>query len=174
MRADWMIRPLREAELAAYKDLRDEMLELHADAFTSDAEGERSKPAASYRVRLAAPGREGTFTLCAWTASERLIGAVSCERDERAKVRHIGHVAGMMVRAEARGFGVGRALLDACIARARQVPTMELLTLSVTSGNATAVALYESAGFRRYGRLVRAIKLGDAYHDKDLMSLALA
>jgi len=46
-----------------------------------------------------------------------------------------------------------------------------MLTLSVTSSNATAVALYEGAGFKRYGRLVHAIKIGHAYYDKDLMVL---
>ena len=79
----------------------------------------------------------------------------------------------MMVCAEARGHGVGRALLEACIARAREADGLELLTLSVTSSNLAAVRLYERAGFEPYGRLPRAIKLEDTYHGKDLMVLAL-
>ena len=47
------------------------------------------------------------------------------------------------------------------------------LTLSVTASNATAVRLYESAGFTRYGTLPRAIRVGSRFLDKDLMVLNL-
>jgi ribosomal protein S18 acetylase RimI-like enzyme len=167
------IRALVAADLPAYKALRDEMLALHPEAFTSDADTEQAKPPASYLSRIGAErADEAFFVLGAWQ-HDALIGAIAYERDPRLKVRHIGHLVGMMVRTEARGHGVGRALLEACVARAKRVPHMELLTLTVTSSNAAAVALYEAIGFKRYGRLVHAIKLGDAYHDKDLMVLAL-
>ena len=167
------IRALVPADLPAYKVLRDEMLALHPEAFTSDAETERAKPPLSYLSRIGAErADEAFFVLGAWD-HDALIGAIACERDPRLKVRHIGHLVGMMVRAEARGRGVGRALLEACVARARRVPGLEMLTLTVTSTNAAAVALYEAIGFKPYGRLVHAMKLGDTYHDKDLMVLAL-
>ncbi|HEX6705509.1 MAG TPA: N-acetyltransferase [Albitalea sp.] len=167
------IRALLAADLPAYKALRDEMLALHPEAFTSDAETERAKPATSYLSRIGAErADEAFFVLGAWDG-DALIGAIACERDPRLKVRHIGHLVGMMVRAGARGRGVGRALLEACVARARRVPHLEMLTLTVTSTNAAAVGLYEAIGFKHYGRLVHAMKLGDTYHDKDLMVLAL-
>jgi len=79
----------------------------------------------------------------------------------------------MMVRADMRGQGLGRTLLAECIERARRDPSLEMLTLTVTSGNAAAVALYSAAGFVRYGHLPHAIRLGATYHDKDLMVLTL-
>ena len=173
MAAELQVRPLRPDDLPAYKALRDEMLALHPEAFTSDAATERPRPASAYLPRLGLDRPEGgQFTLGAWTA-DRLLGAISCERETRPKVRHVGHLTGLMVRADARGRGVGRLLLAACIAEARRANGLESLTLSVTAGNAAAVALYEAAGFRRYGRLPRAVKVGDAYHDKDLMVLSL-
>jgi len=102
-----------------------------------------------------------------------LLGAVSCERDMRIKVRHIGHIVGMMVRADQRGQGIGRQLIDACIAEARRGVGVEMLTLTVTASNAGAVHVYERAGFVRYGSLPRAIKVGDRYHAKDQMVLTL-
>ena len=48
-----------------------------------------------------------------------------------------------------------------------------MLTLTVTAGNAPAVHLYERAGFRRYGRLERAICVDGVYHAKDQRVLAL-
>jgi ribosomal protein S18 acetylase RimI-like enzyme len=167
------IAGLAVADLPAYKALRDRMLAAHPQAFTSDATAESLRPASAYSSRLGFERPEGGhFTLGAWS-DRRLVGAISCERDARLKVRHIGHVVGMMVRDDLQGQGIGRALLEACIARARAAEGLEQLTLSVTSSNAGAVRLYRAAGFERYGSLHRAIKLGACYHDKDQMVLAL-
>jgi len=165
------IRRLVPADLAAYKALRDEMLAAHPESFTSDPAPERAPD--SYLSRLGLQRLEGAeFTLGAWQLGE-LVGAVSCERDARAKVRHIGHIIGMMVRSQAQGAGIGQALLDACIAQARAADGLAMLTLTVTAGNDAAVHLYERAGFVRYGRLPRAIRVDGRYHAKDQMVLDL-
>ena len=165
------IRRLVPADLPAYKELRDEVLAAHPEAFTSDAAPERSHESYLSRLGLDRP-EGGEFTLGAWQG-ERLIGAVSCERDPRGKVRHIGHVIGMMVRGDAQGLGIGRALLDACIEACRAAQGLLMLTLTVTAGNASAVHLYERAGFERCGRLERAICVDGVYHAKDQMTLSL-
>ena len=72
----------------------------------------------------------------------------------------------MMVHPDAQGRGIGRALLEALVREAGDTLGLELLTLTVTDGNGPAVALYERAGFIRFGLLPRALKLGEAYHDK--------
>ena len=167
------LRQLVPADLPDYKQLRDEMLARHADAFTSDASEERLKSAESYASRLGtADASCGSFTLGAW-AAQRLVGTITLQREARRKVAHVGLVSGMMVRSEVQGQGVGRALLAACIAACREAAGLERLTLSVTSSNDAAVALYGQAGFTRYGTLVHAIKLDNRYFDKDLMVLAL-
>ena len=165
------IRRLVPADLAAYKALRDEVLAAHPESFSSDPAPERAPE--SYLARFGVQRPEGgEFTLGAWHVGT-LVGAVSCERDPRTKVRHIGHVIGMMVRAETQGRGVGRALLDACIAEARVANGLVMLTLTVTAGNAPAIHLYERAGFVRYGSLPRAIRVDGVYHAKDQMTLSL-
>ena len=167
------MRRLGAEELADYKALRDAMLAAYPEAFTSDAQTESGKTAQTYLPRLGLTHPlGGQFTLGAWRGTQ-LLGAVTCERDARAKVRHIGHLIGMMVAREAAGQGIGRMLLQACIAEARSTDGLELLTLSVSAGNGPAVHLYERAGFVRYGTLPRAIKLDDRYHDKQLMVLTL-
>ena len=113
-----------------------------------------------------------TYLPAAWQGP-RLIGAIGCERDMRVKVRHIGHIVGMMVRGETQGRGVGRALLDGCLSEARRAEGLAMLTLSVTAGNDPAIRLYERTGFSRYGSLPRAIFVGGQYHAKDQMVLAL-
>jgi len=165
------IRHLVPADLAAYKALRDHMLAAHPESFTSDPAPERAPESYLSRLGLQRP-EGGEFTLGTWQLGH-LVGAVSCERDARAKVRHIGHIIGMMVRPEIRGQGIGRALLEACIAQARAADGLMMLTLTVTAGNAAAVHLYERAGFVRYGCLQRAILVDGVYHAKDQMSLSL-
>ena len=169
--AELAIRALGEADLAAYKALRDHALAHHEEAFTSDAATEAQRNAESYRARLGS-SPDGSYTLGAWRG-DRLVGAISCERDARSKVRHIGHIIGTMVMKDQQGLGVGRALLDALIARASADGDVQQLTLSVTAGNRAAVRLYESAGFTRYGSLPRAIRMAGRFFDKDLMVLSL-
>ena len=57
---------------------------------------------------------------------------------------------GMFVERDARRRGVGRALLAAGIELAR-TERVETLQLEVYAHNAAALALYERAGFERYG-----------------------
>ena len=165
------IRALGEADLAAYKALRDHALAHHEEAFTSDAAAEAQRNAQSYRARLGSVS-DGGFTLGAWRG-DRLVGAITCERDPRSKVRHVGHIVGTMVAIDEQRKGVGRSLLDALIARAGADAELHQLTLSVTAGNHAAVYLYESAGFTRYGTLPHAIRAGGRFLDKDLMWLTL-
>ena len=168
-----VVRRLVADDLAAYKLLRETVLAESPTAFTSDAAEVRQKTPMSYLPRLGLDRAEGgQFTLGAWQGAQ-LVGAITCERDVRLKARHIGEVIGMMVLGAWRGQGIGQRLLAACVAQAREATGLELLTLSVTATNAAAIGLYQGVGFKRYGTLVHAVKLGEQYHDKDLMVLNL-
>ena len=165
MSDDVLIRALGAADLADYKRLRDEMLAAHPDAFTSDASTESRKVPGDYAHRLGLDREDGgQFVLGVWIG-KRLAGAIGCEHDERLKVRHIGHLIGMMVRPTVRRQGIGAKLLVACIDAARRAG-LEMLTLTVTADNTSAVQLYERHGFVGYGTLRRALKIGSEYHDK--------
>ena len=78
-----------------------------------------------------------------------------------------GHVAslGMGVLPVYRKQGIGRALLEAVLARS----TFERIELSVFADNTAAISLYEKAGFVHEGVKRRAVKL-DGYKDLVLMS----
>jgi len=60
-------------------------------------------------------------------------------------------LAEMAVRRDRRRQGVGRALLDALLRRAKE-DGARAMTLEVREGNAAARALYASAGFRETSR----------------------
>jgi ribosomal protein S18 acetylase RimI-like enzyme len=82
---------------------------------------------------------------------------------------HVGRL-GMGVRSEWRRQGIGRRLLDACLALARDAG-LEKVELEVFSDNLAAIRLYESFGFKDEGTRVRGRKLEGRYQDVHLMAL---
>ena len=168
------IRQLAPDDAAVYHALRLRMLREHPEAFGSSFEEESSKPLAWAQARLApATGAPEKFVLGAFAADNDLIGSVGLAVEERLKERHKGFVFGMFVAPEAGAAGVGRALLADCIARARSVPGLEMLTLTVTSSNLRALRFYAAAGFRAFGTEERAIKVAGRYYPKAHMVLDL-
>jgi ribosomal protein S18 acetylase RimI-like enzyme len=176
-------RPVRiariaPAELGDYKRLRDEGLALHPEAFDADVESERARPPESFIGRLGLSDTlGGSFLLGAWDQSE-LIGMIGLERQSLAKLRHTSELNSMMVSPKATGRGVGRALLAAAIAEARQAIGLEQIVLQVSSADDRAVRLYERAGFQSCGVRPHAIKLVDGpgqarYFDRLTMVLIL-
>ena len=167
------IRPLTPADAAAYRSLRLEMLARHPDAFTSGAGEEALRPLAWTAQRLeAAPDKPHDLWLGAWDG-EALVGCVGLAGRYRAKERHNATVVGMMVHPRARGQGLGQRLLAALLERARAIPTLVQLDLSVTQGNDSAQRLYEAAGFTVFGVHPAAIQVEGRYYAKVLMALPL-
>jgi ribosomal protein S18 acetylase RimI-like enzyme len=124
------------------------------------------------RFRSQAQGSDN-FTLGAFEG-ERLVGMVSFWRPAAVKFHHCGDITAMYVIPEARGRGIGRALLLEALSRARTLAGLEQVHLAVTSANTAARALYASVGFQNYGVLPRSFKLDDIYLDQDLMTLEFA
>ena len=86
---------------------------------------------------------------------------------------HRAMIYGMHVAGEHQGKGYGRALLVAALDRAREIPRLGLIGLSVESTNEPARSLYASLGFETYGVERRALLVGGEYFDEDLMALVL-
>ena len=81
---------------------------------------------------------------------------------------------GRFVTPEWRRRGLGRMLLTAAIARAREIEGLEQLLLQVGIANAAASALYQSLGFTVYGVELSGLKIGASYYDEYLMMLKLS
>jgi len=81
------------------------------------------------------------------------LGVVTLERESgREKRRHIAWILRMYVAEGSSGSGVGRGLLRAALQRARELPGVAKVNLTVAAHNARAVGLYESEGFRSFAR----------------------
>jgi ribosomal protein S18 acetylase RimI-like enzyme len=102
-----------------------------------------------------------------------LVGMVRFARAEGRKDQHKAQVASLYVPPEWRGQGVGRALMEEIIARARRLEGLEEVRLDVVTTNTAAVALYRSLGFEVYGTDPCTLKDGERYWDEYLMLLDL-
>jgi RimJ/RimL family protein N-acetyltransferase len=77
----------------------------------------------------------------------------------------------MYVRPDSRNAGVGRKLIEAVIDYARDY--VEVIQLSVVSGNDRARRLYACLGFVEYGVERNSLKQDGRYYDEALMALDL-
>ncbi len=125
-------------------------------------------------VSLPTLGNEDSFSLGAFTG-QVLVGIVSFERDgtTRVKARHKGRLFRMYVDPSFRGQGVGRALISEVLQRAKSLPGLDFIQLTVMTHNSTAQALYCAFGFVRYGTEPAAVYWNNEYRDEDLMALDL-
>lgn len=85
--------------------------------------------------------------------------------------RAVAHVAtlGMSVRADARGQGIGKALLEDALAWVEDAGFTRL-ELQVYARNQPAISLYEKAGFVQEGRRRAFIKEGETFLDDLVMA----
>lgn len=76
--------------------------------------------------------------------------------------------ASVYVAADARGKGVGRALLEALIAESERLG-LWTLQAGIFPENAASLALFERCGFRRVGIRERIGKMGERWRDVALL-----
>lgn len=167
-----LIRQLTPADRDAYYQLRLRGLQAHPEAFGQSYQEALERGPEHYDAMLeGARSAEGNFLLGAFVAQDTpLLGVVGLMRLPRLKERHKAEVVGMYVAPEAAGRGVGRALLMEVLSRSRQVEGLRQIQLVVSSENDPARHLYESVGFRRYGREPEALCVDGIYYDADLMT----
>ncbi|MEI8030527.1 MAG: GNAT family N-acetyltransferase [Comamonadaceae bacterium] len=164
------IRRLLSSDATEYRALRLRALHDHPEAFTSCYEEEVLKPLASSEQRLA-----DASPVKFWGAivDGKLVGTVGLDREQRLKVQHKALVIGMYVAPEYARCGIAHALLHTLLADAR-ASHLELLVLTVTSGNQGAERLYLDAGFVSWGIEPGAIKVQHQRFSKNHMFLQLA
>ena len=138
--------------------------------------GERVIAAAAMRARIVGAAKGGRERLIVAarlapggaTVLDGFVGGIGGPGYRNAHAWNI--VLG--VRRSASGRGLGRRLLDALEARARE-EGIHRLGLGVLSTNERAIALYERAGFVREGLRRDATRLRSGYVDEWMMSKLL-
>lgn len=164
-----MIRVLGEHDFHLYASLRQRSLRECPLAFGASAEDDF----ASSPETLLPQMRRAPDWMLFGAFEESLVGAAGLLRDRHVKAAHRMHLWGMYVAPSHRHRGLGRALLDACIAHARSVPGVTAIHLGVTSASAEARRLYERAGFCVWGTQPEALRHEGHAVDEHHMALEL-
>ncbi len=159
------IRRLAQADAGDFQRLRLEGFALQAREFRFAPEDEAHLTEGEIGARLARDFVLGAFD------GETLVGIAGLSRNTGRKTAHKALLFGMYLRRDYRGRGVGDALMSRLLEEARR--SVEIVTLTVMSDNAPAVALYRRWGFESYGIEPRAVKADGLYFDEMLMSLSL-
>jgi ribosomal protein S18 acetylase RimI-like enzyme len=102
----------------------------------------------------------------------RLRGLGYWRRYQRPTHRPNADLEKVAVDPDHQGRGLGRRIVTELVAAARAAG-IEVLTLDQRADNERAAALYESLGFRLYGRLERFVAVGDRRWDKLFYALDL-
>jgi len=166
-RGDVLIRPGREEDAGAYRQIRLEALKNHPDAFGTAYEKAAALPAEYWPERLRGAGTTAPMMFFAW-AGQELVGLCGLAREDGVKVDHNADLISMYVRTEWRGVGIADALIDAVLDWGRR-NGVRIVRLSVVRHNLSARRVYERSGFERYGTEPEYIHQGGAYHDMVLM-----
>lgn len=161
-----VIRELLPSDEPAYKALMALGLERHPHAFRISMEDE-GEPLVPFAKK-----KPDAFTLGAWLDGN-LVGTVSFEREAREKFRHKGLLYRMYVHADASGMGIGRNLVQEAVRRAREIPGLEQINLTVISSNSRAKRLYAAEGFVSFSLEKNGLKMGETYFDEEQMALFL-
>jgi ribosomal protein S18 acetylase RimI-like enzyme len=163
--ADAPIRRLLPADAGLYRGIRLEALSLAPEAFGSTFARESAKPLAWFAARLESAAVFGAFD------GSNLLGIAGFFVNQGQKEAHKGALWGMYVRPNARAAGHGQRLVEAVVEHARR--HVEVLQLTVVSGNEPARRLYAKLGFVEYGIEKNALKQDGRYWDEILMAKPL-
>jgi RimJ/RimL family protein N-acetyltransferase len=161
------IRRLEEADAQSFWEFRLTALESEPLAFGEAPEEHRSMSMEALAQKLRAGGSEN-FVLGAFDDSA-LIGTAGFYREQRIKRRHKGWIWGVFVAPDYRGKGVARALLVGLQEKARALPGLRSVLLTVSTAQQPARALYLGVGFRSFGIEPKALKANDSYVDEEHM-----
>jgi ribosomal protein S18 acetylase RimI-like enzyme len=162
------IKLLDASDAEKYWALRLEALKQHPEAFLTSYEDamKRENPidhvARNFTI-------EGNFTFGAFE-HEKLIGVVTLLQESAEKIRHRANIFAMYVTPKNRGLGVGKALMEEAINKAKTIEAIEKINLSVMANNQKAKSLYTKLDFKVFGFEENALKVNGIYfHDEHMV-----
>ena len=169
MSVEMEIRLFTERDAQSLWDLRMLALETDPWSFVDSPEELRAITVQDFAARLRADTADN-FIVGAFEQGAA-IGMVGCYQEIPLKRRHKAWIWGVFVAPTARGRGIAKSLMQAAIQRAKTIPDVEMLLLTVTVNQPAPRKLYQSLGFRSFSVEPRGLKIGNESHDEENMVL---
>ncbi|RHW34005.1 GNAT family N-acetyltransferase [Lysinibacillus yapensis] len=151
-----------------YRSIRLESLKNTPEAFASSYGEERDLSIEEFQNKLQS---NSSFTYGAFDQGE-LVGIITLYQENLNKLQHRAHIGAMYVSPSKRGSGIGKALMEKAIKKAKSIEDLEQVYLAVVSTNESAKKLYSLLGFEVFGTEKKGLKLeNNTYFDVDFMIL---
>jgi ribosomal protein S18 acetylase RimI-like enzyme len=170
--ASGTVMRLTAADAHAYQSLRLLGLQESPSAFSAGYEEEVGRSIDEVAQRIAPHKDDSVRTFGIFDEGE-LAGILTLIHPQREKMRHSVQFVGMYIAPKFRRRGLAGRLLRFAIAQAASIRGIRQIKLSVTATNATAKALYKSAGFELYGVEPDALCVGGTYFADELLVLRI-
>ncbi|MGU3576917.1 N-acetyltransferase family protein [Brucellaceae bacterium C25G] len=163
-RAQVTIRILRPDDLQTYKAVRLHGLKHAALNFGSSYAEECTygDDVFAHRIR-----HEGGNAVYGAFEGDKLLGTAGVFVHERFSQKHRGTLWGVYVMPEARGLGLGSALVDHVIQYAEK--HVVVLDAKVVASNDYARRIYYDLGFEKYGLEKKSFSLEGQFQDQELI-----
>jgi RimJ/RimL family protein N-acetyltransferase len=172
MSVEMEMRLFTERDAQSLWDLRMLALETDPWSFVDSPEELRAITVQEFAARLRADTADN-FIVGAFEQGAA-IGMVGCYQEVPLKRRHKAWIWGVFVTPAVRGRGIATKLMLAAIARAKTIPGLEIILLTISVDQPVPRRLYESLGFRSIGIEPKGLKIGNQYLDEEHMVLEFA
>lgn len=164
------IRRLSDQDVHEFYRLRLEALETEPHAFADSPEEHRGITLDSIE-RMGSDSADIHNVILGATVDDALVGMAGLAQFSGLKTKHKAKLWGVYVTPAWRRKGIARVLVTELLQRARSIPEVVQIILSVGTEQVAARQLYLSMGFEVYGKETRALKVGEEYVDEELMML---
>jgi len=153
-----------------YRMIRLESLKNTPEAFATSYGEEKDLSSEEFKNKLQS---KTSFTYGAFNQGE-LVGIITLYQEKLIKLQHRAHIGAMYVHPSKRGLGIGKALMEEAIKKAKSIEGLEQVYLAVVSTNESAKKMYSLLGFEVFGTEKKGLKLEkNIYFDVDFMILYL-
>ena len=163
------IRLFTQHDAQTLWDLRIFALETDPWSFVDSPEEMRRISVEDFATRLKDNGA-ANFIYGAFEGGSA-VGMVGFYQEVPMKRRHKGWIWGVFVTPTSRGCGVAKKLMQATIERAKALPELDMILLTVSASQPAPRHLYESLGFRSFGTEPKGLKIGNEAQDEENMVL---
>lgn len=148
-----------------YKELRLDALKQDGEAFGDSFEESAELGDDEWKKELES---SKSFMLVA-REGKLAIAMAGAYQEDSEKMKHVAYIWGVYVKKAYRKKGVGQAIVKALIAEIAADRKIEKIDLNVSTGQLSAVRLYEKLGFEIAGTLHREMKVAGKYYDEYFM-----